>query len=515
MVAIKRYEIPAVYAAFGAAVSFYLYPFMEKKTWVITGSLFFFIFFISLFIVLSLSPFVFFDKSRNENEALRQKKLFSKVLALLIAASSGFVLGLSARASFPSVPALGLEAERIISISGILKEDPRLFNDGRGMGAVALKSASRKTSTGLNDITVSAYGNISVFFPPDAIDRIREFGRGCEIYAEGKIVNSRDGSPLFRSSAVFITKSAPFMERIRNSARSKLLEKFGAGADGPKWGGLASALLLGVRDNMDNDLAAAFRDAGCSHVLALSGMHLALLSGLLAFFLRRIFGFRPAVIAGGLFIIFYVYLAGGQPSLVRAAVMYLLGAVCILGFLKRDTFNLLCLAFLLQMVFQTESALSVSFILSYLALAGILTFGEAILSLFRGRIPEIIGSGLAASLGAFIATVPVVAVYFGTLRPAGIAAGLVIVPAASLFMIIALAAMILLFPLPVLFPVFDFILTFLYRVIEFLVSFAGKAPGLKAAPVTSLIICLILAALILFIKNADEKHRGKIAAFNN
>jgi competence protein ComEC len=259
----------------------------------------------------------------------------------------------------------------------------------------------------------------------------------------------------------------------------KLLDKFQnrQGAGIVVWGGLASALLLGVRDDLDTDLSEGFRNSGCSHILALSGMHLAILSGVLVFLIRRPLGIRWASLLGAIFIVFYVFVAGSQPSLVRAAIMYLIGVFALWGFLKTNALSLLGMAFVVQLVFQSQSGLSISFILSYLALFGILTLGEQIRSLFRGRLPDALSGVLSASLGAFIVTGPVVALYFDSLRPIGILAGLVLAPISALFMVLSLAALAASFlPLP-LWDFLDFVLTWVYRFLEYLVSLAGQAPG--------------------------------------
>jgi competence protein ComEC len=503
MVRVRKYELPAVYAALGTAVAFYFFPFLS-------GSQSRGVFFVAAFIIplgfleaVSQAPFLY---------AVPESRFFFKKLRLLTAfAAGGFGLGLTAGAVLPAVPSLGLEPERITGFLGILAEDPRSFNDSRGMGALDLLAA-----VGEGGVKVSAKGKVLVFFPAETIPRLREFGRGCEIYTEGSLA-AGDRGFLFRAASVHVTRPASPVEQFRTALRGVLLEKIsGSGGSAPVWSGLASALLLGVRDNLDNAMAAGFRNAGCSHVLALSGMHLALLSGVIAFFLKRLLGIRAAVLAGGVFIVFYVFLAGGQPSLVRAEIMYLIGAVCFWGFLKKEPFNLLCLAFVTQIVIQPESGGSVSFVLSYLALAGILTVGETIRELFRGRIPEILSGSLAASVGAFLLTAPAVSLYFGTLMPIGLLAGMIVVPVASLFMIVALGALVFAFVLPFLSPLFDFVLTLIYRVLDFLVSFSGKVPALEAAnPTAVLAFVLVLCGLLMFLCSRDRAMRSNIAPFVN
>jgi competence protein ComEC len=507
MVRIKKCEFPSFYAALGAAVVYYSYPLLDKsgiKYSILSSFFICLIIGICLLRILNTYPF---PKLGEIPGLLKKSRIF------FIAAASGCVLGYAARLLSPSPPGFGLVPEKVLGIQGVLVEDPRLFNDRRSIGKVELQAVS-----GAGELRASASGLLTVFFPDSAISALREFGRGCVLYTEGKIIVSRDGSFLFRAESLHIIEPASSIEQLRTRVRAGLLSVFEANEKRaePGYGALASALLLGVRDNLDSDLAAGFRDSGLSHVLALSGMHLALISGLLASVFKRFLTFRMSSILGIIFIILYVYLAGGQPSLVRALIMYLLGQACLLGYIKRDPFNLLCIAFTIQIIFQREAGSSISFILSYLALAGILTLGDIIHSLLRGRIPELIGGSLSASLGAFIITAPVVAFYFGRLCPIGVISGLFVVPLASFFMIISIAFLVLAGLLPVFFIPLDFVLNGLYVIMEKIIALSGKAPGIVFnSPATAFFVFLFISVLLIPVYIIDKKHRGRIAAFDN
>jgi competence protein ComEC len=507
MVRIKKCELPSLYAALGAAAIYYSYPLLDKsgiKYSILSSFFICLIICICLLRILNTYPF---PKLGEIPRVLKKSRIF------FIAAASGCVLGYAARLLSPSPPSFGLVPEKVLGIQGALVEDPRLFNDRLGIGKVKLQAVS-----GARELRASASGLLTVFFPAEAIPSLKEFGRGCVLYTEGKIIVSRDGAFLFRADSLHIIKPASSIEQIRTTVRAGLLSVFGANGEreAPGYGALASALLLGVRDNLDGDLAAGFRDSGLSHVLALSGMHLALISGLFAAVFKRAAGFRASSILGIFFIILYVFLAGGQPSLVRASIMFVLGQVCLMGYIKRDPFNLLCIAFIIQIIFQREAGTSLSFILSYLALAGILTLGGIIHSLLRGRIPELIGGSLSASLGAFIITAPVVSLYFGQLRPIGIISGLFVVPLASFFMVVSLAFLALGRLLTVFFKPLDFALYGLYVIIEKIIGLSGKAPGIAFnGPVIAFLVFLFISILLIAGNVIDKKHRGRIAAFDN
>jgi competence protein ComEC len=172
------------------------------------------------------------------------------------------------------------------------------------------------------------------------------------------------------------------------------------------------------------------------------------------------------------------------------------------------------MALIIQLLFQSETGISLSFILSYLALGGMLTLGDTLRTLFKGRLPDFFARGLSASLGAFIATAPVVVLFFGTLKPIGILAGLLIAPLASLFMILALAALVAAFlPFP-LWDILDLILSGFYRFLEFVVSLAGQVPGFKLSnPVPVLVVSILLWLFVLFIKKQDDIRRNSVASF--
>jgi len=502
----KMIPMPAVAAGLGTAAAYYTWPFLislRMGHYIILGLLLVLVLIISFIRVLKNFPG-------------EKRKALYKISVIAVAAALGFSMGIDARRSVKEAPDLGLEMKSIIAVSGTLKEDPRTLSGGSGFGFLDLSETSAQ-----GGIRASAGGNVMVFFPAESIPRLKEFGRGSEIYVDGNF-SQKENRLLFNASSVHIVKPAKDLEQKRTFIRMMLLEKFQSrqdkryeGGGAPVWGPLASALLLGMRDDLDVDLSIGFKNSGCAHILALSGMHLAILSGILAFLIRKPLGLRKASVVGAAFIIAYVFIAGSQPSLVRSAIMYLIGTISLWGFLKGKPISLLCMAFVIQLVLQSYSGVTLSFILSYLALAGILTLGVSLRTLFRGRIPDFLSVSLSASLGAFIFTAPVVAFYFNSLKPIGILVGLFIAPLSALFMVLALIALAVSFlPLP-LWSIMDFILTQVYRLFEFTVSLAGRVPGISVSnPLPVLIFSVLFWVLIIVIVKKDYAYRSSIASFD-
>jgi competence protein ComEC len=193
--------------------------------------------------------------------------------------------------------------------------------------------------------------------------------------------------------------------------------------------------------------------------------------------------------------------------------MYLLGVLAILGMLKRDMLSLLCMAFLLQIFITPASGFSLSFILSYLALAGILVIGKAINGAFMGKIPVLLLQPLSASLGAFIAPAGVSAWFFNDLRPVGILAGLALAPLATIFMVLSIAWLGLDFITPVLSFLPGKFLFMLYWLMEKIAMLAAAAPGIKANPFLVIILSLLITVTILWLERRRRLIAGQLEPF--
>jgi competence protein ComEC len=413
----------------------------------------------------------------------------------LTALSAGMAFGIGAGTGAVQSISFGIPEDSVVAISGVVLNDPRVVSGGRAMTTISLKMI-----TGKGKVRVGARGEITVFFPEESAERLKEFGRGAEVFAEGELDHERGhANNVFFAKTLHVTQPPPPLEKFRTGLRMDIAYRFTRSQFGdPSWGGLALALLVGIRDNLDASFAAVYRDAGCSHILALSGMHLAILIGIISFLLKKPLGLRPAAIIGVVIILAYCYIVGPMPSLNRAALMYFLGVLAILGMLKRDPLLLLCMAFLIQLAVTPSSGFSLSFIFSYLALVGILIIGGSINIIFKGRIPAVILMSLAASLGAFIATAAVTAQVFEILRPVGILSTLLIAPLATVFMVGSIAWLALNAAAPALSPLLGYPLSRLYWLMEKIASVTAKLPGITMGPAAALALSLFVTALILW-----------------
>ncbi len=211
---------------------------------------------------------------------------------------------------------------------------------------------------------------------------------------------------------------------------------------------LAGALLMGRGDPPEK---AAFRRTGLLHVLAVSGMHLAIAAGLMAWLLRQAgLGWNTRLVALGILVCGYTWLTGASPATVRALAMAL--AVIAYDATAREATRLgpLSLAALVLLLIDPTCARDLGFQLSLAAVLGILTFGQDLIAARKRLLPlapwpldrpswrgllwcaRTMMDGLCVGLAATAATAPLLVLTFGSIAPLGVVTTLAAAPPATL-----------------------------------------------------------------------------------
>lgn len=91
-----------------------------------------------------------------------------------------------------------------------------------------------------------------------------------------------------------------------------------------EYSGLVCAVVLGSRTDLPDEQYELFQQLGIQHLLAVSGMHLALLTGMFSLLLKRLFrSDRLRILFSMAFVLFYMLLTGMSPSVSRAGIMLL------------------------------------------------------------------------------------------------------------------------------------------------------------------------------------------------
>jgi len=207
-------------------------------------------------------------------------------------------------------------------------------------------------------------------------------------------------------------------------------------------GSILSALLLGVKTNINDQVRQSFSATGTAHVLAISGLHIMILVNLLIGFGVFCLGLsRPkAFYFVVLFLIFYVILTGAPASAIRAS---LLGVSFLLAEKigrKGASSNLLIfIAFLMLLVNPKLLKSDIGFQLSFAAAFGIVILEKYFLNLFifLKKLPEKlqpIRNYLAATCSAYLFSLPLVLFYFGNLSLSAPLANILILPVIPILM---------------------------------------------------------------------------------
>jgi competence protein ComEC len=199
-----------------------------------------------------------------------------------------------------------------------------------------------------------------------------------------------------------------------------------------------------------------------------------------------------------LVLLFYQFLAGFMPSLLRATVMICLAGTCILLDRDHEPLNLLALSGAAILLADPFQASSLSFQLSYLALGGILILGPPVHRVLEGRLPKAVLTPLAMSLGAQIATFPIVIARFGTWYPSGLLASLILVPLTTALLWAGLGWLVIfLIPWPQLHDLGARVLGLLYESIEESARVMGLLPGVSIDPRLLVpAVCVSAAAML-------------------
>jgi competence protein ComEC len=171
-----------------------------------------------------------------------------------------------------------------------------------------------------------------------------------------------------------------------------------------------SALTLGVRGMLDDEIKNWFVHSGAIHVLAVSGLHTGviflLINWLLDLFLPKRSSVRVIIVVGVL--VFYAMFTGGAPSVLRAVVMLSVIQIGKYSQKSSNVYNLLGVSAFIILLVHPMSLYHIGFWLSHLAVAGIVTFYPVFEKLYSDKklFVRWLGDLAAVSLSAQIGTLP-------------------------------------------------------------------------------------------------------------
>ena len=310
---------------------------------------------------------------------------------------------------FLQLPGPGSSLLPLVGIEGLVLSDTRRASGGLSYIELAIQGVH-----GTDQAWASAAGRTTIFV------------RGTVVIHRGStiLVGCRpptDLRPAIRArvfvdrSDIQLLKPASKAELSRSTVRSGML--LALGNAGGEAGPLLEALFLGVRDDLDASLVSSFRDAGCAHILALSGQHVGVLATLAGIILGPLIGKHRARPAACILAALYLVLVGPSPSVTRAIFMFWAAAALAALDRPQHSRTILSLVFVSAALIDPSSVRSLSFQLSYLAVAGIAAFSPGLDFFIRRWVPPALSGVLAVGLASLAATAPLSILVFGRLNP--------------------------------------------------------------------------------------------------
>ncbi len=210
---------------------------------------------------------------------------------------------------------------------------------------------------------------------------------------------------------------------------------------GAPYSGFLKAILIGDRRDLDEGIKDDFIKTGTVHILAISGLHV----GLVGAILIALFGLlgvprKINLILTLTFLIFYSFIAGSSPPIIRATVIF---AIFVIGYLIErdpDILNSLAISAFLILLWNPKELFDPSFQLSFVSVASIIIFVPKIDTIlggfeaippsrsFTGKIRRYILKGVSVSIASWLGTWPLISTYFNIVSPVSVIANLFVIP---------------------------------------------------------------------------------------
>jgi len=249
--------------------------------------------------------------------------------------------------------------------------------------------------------------------------------------------------------------------------------------------GLAYSSLFGDKSVLPKEVNSIFSTAGVLHLLAVSGLHIGLISSLVVFVVGKICRIcrskvliREAVTISftAIFLLFYAYICGFATSVCRASIMVLVYLLSKSLGKKYDSLSSLGVAGTIILIFSPLSLLTVGFQLSFLCIFALITLVPKIQKLIdKTKIPQTITSPFVISLCINIIIAPVLINNFGELSLISVIANIIVIPFFSLMFPLLFTSMFL----TAVIPSFGFILALsdiFIQILKFIIELFANVP---------------------------------------
>jgi competence protein ComEC len=276
---------------------------------------------------------------------------------------------------------------------------------------------------------------------------------------------------------------------------------------------IASALVLGVVDNLDSELLNAYAATGAMHVLAVSGLHISIIYMLLLTLVKPIkklkYGEWILAVVSLAVLWGYAFVTGLSPSVLRAVTMFSFMAISKPMNRNTNIYNTMAASAFCILLFDPYLIMSVGFQLSYLAVIGIVYLQPGLYELWQPkyRLWDEIWKISCVSIAAQIATFALGLLYFHQFPNYFLLSNLLVIPASFLVLVSGIGVLAISF-IPMLASALGWVLTWLIKIMNFVVFAVEKIPFSLVEDIhVTVAQCWLLVLMMLFIILMFQKRK--------
>ncbi len=335
-----------------------------------------------------------------------------------------------------------------ITIQEPLVEKAKSYKALASIDAVQIKNNWQKTK-----------GNILFYFKKDSARPLLDYGSQIVIHKPLQPISNAGNPGSFDYIRYCIFHDISYQAFLKNdeyvvlpekninslqltvfNIRNAAIRTLQKNVLGQKELGVAEALFIGYRDDLDKNLVQSYSNTGVVHIIAISGLHLGMIYGLMIIIFslfkrnRMVRWLKPAIIL--LVLWTFTLVAGAAPSVLRSAVMF---TFIVLGGTinrKHNIYNTLAASAFCMLIFNPFALWDVGFQLSYAAVLSILIFMRSIYNwlYFQNKILNYLWGLTAVTLSAQIFTVPLILFHFHQFSNLFFISNFIVVPLSGLIL---------------------------------------------------------------------------------
>jgi competence protein ComEC len=202
-------------------------------------------------------------------------------------------------------------------------------------------------------------------------------------------------------------------------------------------------LVIGERSEITTEVKTAFINSGVMHILAVSGLHVVIVTMILLVLLQVLrIPENIRIVITSLLLIYYIFLTGGAASVARAVFMAIIFLGGKLFEQKSDIYNTLAISAIFLLIIDAKQLFQPGFQLSFVAVFSLVYLYPKFYGM-KNLLPDYINDNrwinaiaalIAVSLAASIGTLPFTSIYFGKITLIGIVANMIIVPLSNIIL---------------------------------------------------------------------------------